>query len=710
MNPLEESQLFFLEYKNENGVFTRLANNSYSSLNGFLKNFTTNDLSIGGTSVIDLRFYGSLKTETVKAWAPTETEKAPRNLNFSRIDYTLNDDIQYALVTFDFSESFLKNYSENIVYNDAVNRTLLSSINVKVSLGAVNQDSYDFFSGDISSDYISINGEEKIGILFTSNKNIQQFLANNPSYSRIKFLIYNYMPKNVNEADEFVPIRLELSISNELTNKITPKQIGNEFPLNKIQELSQIIELQKSEYSKTETSQNGEAKKSTYVKYTNMPITSNDIQYANTEENYFEILNSFHSASFNSLFSYNRRYTFTEQQTLNFFKLGKYVFEYKPDIKVRDALPKILRFSNLWEGSLSSISYHGYKEFRQIKETYYEIIAFLKHVIWSFNDENYYLRDRAINRRIYLNKLKNIFRNMLFIPPQPGVIDDIYYQREDIYKTLGTTYNYESYGINPLNNAGKFLTNMFARTGLFLVDLLWFLEEGFTQRSIENFRFYSSLESYLFQNGKQYNSQEFIKIDNLSQVEIVENSDSLLGYLLMQNLFIFVSNYLRISEKVNKNEFFSSAYNLFLSVNKNVVNELGRYFNFTNIFNPESLTTGEEFTFANNIDFSSKFLSEVALIVALLDDCSQYFQSLYKSYSTNVINYQYWHIIEKDFALNSVQLGDFRLVVLNKDIPVENVTLNDINTTSIINYALIDSITTTYGSTISLKTKITTNI
>lgn len=713
----DNQKAFFLKFKNTNAytddrAYSFLPNDSFSNLNGFTKNFNTNELAIGGTLSVELKLYGTSAVEVVKPWKATDAEKAPLTTNFTRVGYIKNDDLKYVLLTFDLSESFLKNYTQNLVYNDPISRTMLDSLKISVSAGGVNREGYDFLSGDISSDYITANGDEIVGILFTSNENIQQYLADNALKSRIKFLIYNYLPK----ANEFIPIRVDITIAGELDNKITPKQLGNEFPVNKIDEILQIIELQKKQYSYieavAETFENI-GKKTTYLNYFKMPITSLNIQFANND--YFEILNAFHSLSFNSLFSYNRTYSAATKSLLEYFKHGTHVFEYKPDLLAKTALPKTIRISNTWQGSLSSISYNGYTEYRQLKELYYEIVGFIKHIAWNFKDENFFDRNKAINRKFYLTKLKNILLNMIFVSPQSNESVTDHYLREDndVYKLLGNTYNYDTYGtFSTLNSTGIFLHNMFVRTGLFLVDVLWYLNNGDVAKGSENYKFYGYLTNYLSSNSsKEYNALKFPKLHVLNGNELTENFENLFGYLLLSNALIFVFNYLNLDDVLSKNTYMKERYQDFFKATKTIFSEIAKHTSFMNIFDPEKPTTGDEFIFPNNIySLNSIPLPEIALTLSLLDDTVQYYNSLSDAKYEYVPNYQIWHIIEKDFALNSVQFGENRLIVLNKEQAEVTQSLDFIGTEALLNYGLIDSIITSYGSTISLKTKLITNI
>lgn len=703
INPISDitERMFYLDYKTQANVFSRLQRNSISNLNGFKRNFDTNESIAGGILTVDLRLYGSRKLELVKAWEPSATEKAPSTINFTRVSYTRNNDISYALLVFDISESFLKNFEENLVYYDSENRTLLDSLQVRLYVGSVNQESITLNNTLISSDYISINSDtERIGILFTDKPGVQQYLADNATISNIKYLIYNYLPKNVNNINEYVPIRLEFYIAPEDLNKLTEKKFGVELPINKIEEIYQIFDLQKQKFSALETTE----KKSIYLNYIGMPITSSDV--VNNSSNYFDVYNSFHSIEFNTLFNYNKSIV-NGVPNYDFFKSGVYVYEKKPELVVKDALPNRIRLAKNWEGFESSLSYLGFYENRSIYNIFWEISGFFKHLTWLFNEENSLNRNIVITRQTYLVKLQKILLNMLFEKPSQSENLYTYYQKETNYRTFfGSTYNYDQYSGEVLSDLERMFLNITVRNYLMLVDVLWFANRQPSSKQYENVRHYQYLDSHVFGGVKYYNQYAIPKLESFSPIELEKSIEMFSSYLISIYFLYFTENYLNF---YNLNNYLKNGVSVSSHIEFN--RKLLFYFNENllniKIFNPNTVTSENEL-FLNN-----KY-KEYATFLVLLEEFLNspvekpnfYDQKIPRATS----NYQFWHIIEKDFALHSAKIGDSRVIMKDTTETDISVMLNNIDIISTMSYGFLDSITSYSGSGISLKTRIVTNL
>lgn len=698
---------FYLEYKNLDGNFVGLKNNTDLSLNGFLRNFSTSESIAGGSIFIDLRLYGTNTIDYVSEWSPTTTEKAPNSKNFARVSYSTNKDIKYVLLVFDFSESFLKNYTENLVYYDTQARTLLDSVSIKLSVGSANQETFNLNSAKISSDYISINGvDEKIGILFTDNTDVQQFLADNATISNIKYLIYNYIPKSINNINEYIPIRLELSIANEELNKLTTKQLGNEYPTNKIEEISQIIELQKQEFSKYSMYE----RHSLYLNKLNLPITRHNLSDSADSQG-FTFSTYMHSLSFITAFSFNK-FIKNNEIFYDFFKLGNYIFELKPEVLVKDALPKNVQLSPVWEGRESSVVYKDFNSFRSISDVMWEISAFLTHIIWLFNESNSVIAEKVILRKVYLEKAKNILLNLLFNKKPVDESYKTYYEREDIYRTsYKKLYNYVDYSGDELNKFEIFMIQMFARSGLYIVDLLKYLDnqqESNNTNEYENFRLYAYLEDHIFNSVYKYN-KNYVSDANLFTPQEIENSILVSnGYLNIVKTLFFAKQYLYNYELRNFGKR-TISLNKFFYFQTKIVNIINQNLEFIKIFNPNIVgQTNETFL---DIPYSEYafFLSSIDELLSICPsvDCFTYSNTISNKKTSN---YQFWHIIEKDFALNSIVIGNNRLISLDNNPSILRIMLDNIDIISTMLYGYIDSTSLPYGSTLSLKTKITTNI
>lgn len=707
LNPLTDTseRLFYLEYKNSDGSYSRLERNSLNNLNGFKRNFDTNEATIGGKLTLDLRLYGSRKLDLIKAWEPSATEKAPTTLNFPRITYTKNLDISYALLMFDFSESFLKNFDENLVYYDANNRTLLDSFQIKIYIGAINQNSFNINNAQISSDYISINSsEERIGILFTDKPDIQQYIADNATISNIKYLIYNYLPKNINLQNEYVPIRLEFFINSEELNKLVEKNLGVELPTNKIEEINQIFDLQKQEFSVEDSGTSSTYKRPVYLNYLNMPITTSEI-INNTSES-FEVYNNVHSLQFNTMFNYN---TVVSNNTKNydFFKYGKHIYELKPEVIIKDALPNRISFKKDWEGAESSITYFGFYEQRSLNNVFSEILGFMKHIIWLFNEENSESRNLNILRQVYLTKLQKILLNMLFKQPQPTENLINYYKQETIYKDFyGKTYNYTDYSGAELSNLEKLFLNITCRNYLFLIDFLWYLTGANSSKQYENRKFYSYLENHLFANSKYYNLENVPTLNSFTPYEFDTSIEMFNSYLMSIYCLYFVKNYLTFANFNNFNKNLTT-FSKYTEFNRRVLFTINENLHTVKIFNPNIVTKESELFLDNKYTEYATFL---ILLEEMLNSPVQdvnFFEQVIPRASSN---YQFWHIIEKDFTLHSTKIGDSRFIM--KDTSESNIStmLNNIDIISTMKYGFLDCVTSYTGSVISLKSKIITNL
>lgn len=698
---------YYLEYKTESGEYRRVQHNTPISLNGFVKNFTTEDMISGGSNVSYFRLYGSLEESVVNAWSPTEKQKAPSDIFYSRISYATNNDHQYLLLSFDFSESFLKNYTEDIIYNDFISQKLFNSIKVKLSVGGINQESYDFLTAEVSSDYFSINKDEAtIGILFTSNENIQQFLADNSTITGIKYLIYNYLPKRLNNQNEYVPIKIELVVPEESNNKITPKQIGSSFPFSKIDELVDIVSLQKTFFSALENENVGKkdfSRKTTYISQFNMPITEAQVQRTSLDS--FDILNSFHSLSFNTFFGYKKYYdNFTDSTLFDQFKYGRHVYEEKPDILELSSLPKTITIKNVWEGGLSSITYSGFFEARPLSSVFMEIIGFIKHIIWLYNEENSNLRSQVLLRRIYLKKLNNILRNMLFVPPSSNSVDDSYYLRQDIYKNYKRAYDYNQYSGENLTAGYTLFLQMFVRCGLYLVDLLWSLESSVpNEEYFKNKKFYYDIEDYLFNFSKKYKQDVFPTLEILTPGDIEDGFRGFYNYLLMLDLISFAKTYLRIFEgskltSKEKTTFFS-----IVRLNSRILDNLANQITFMKIFDPEKITNGSE------ILYSLDPMYDITTFYVLLESNNQYYKEMLGNKNLFSLSKQFWHLVGKDFQTNGDNIGDVRLIFL-KNPPERYSLLDKIDIIAAMRYAFSELIITNNSATISVKFNLSTNL
>lgn len=711
VNPIFDNseRLFYIEYKNANGEYTRLQRNSISNLNGFRKDFNANESIAGGKIVLDLRLYGSRKLNLIKAWEPTETEKAPTTLNFARVTYTQNLDFSYALLVFDFSESFLKNFEENLVYYNIANRSMLDSLQAKIYIGSVNQDSFNINDARISSDYIAINSpDERIGILFTDTVGVQQYLADNATISGVKYLIYNYLPKNVNETNEYIPIRLELFINSEDLNKLVEKNIGVEIPTNKIEEITQIFNLQKQEFSKSELADVLGNRKTIYLTHLNMPITDSEIKNNLTS---FEVTNYHHSLQFNTMFNYNKSIVLGEKN-YDFFKYGTYVYELKHEFNVKNALPNRLLFSKVWENPESSISYEGFYENRSVTNIFSEICGFTKYLIWLFNSANSESKQTVISQQIYLNKLQKILLNMLFKIPSSDENLLNYYKREDIYRDFyGQVYNYIDYSGTQLNSFETFLLNITARNYLYLVDFLWYANGQNSSKQYENKRFYKNLQFNIFDNFKYYNPTVLPPIDSFTPYELDNSLEMFNSYLISVHLLFFVKNYLNFidfsefnNEKIVDNYI---TYERYIEFNRRLLFLINENLHSIKIFNPNIVTQeGELFLNGKYADYSTFLVLLEEFLNSPVDDANFAYNSVPRSTS----NYQFWHIIEKDFALHSAKIGDSRVIM--KDITQSDIAtmLNNIDIISTMKYGFLDCVTSANGSAISLKSRIVTNI
>lgn len=705
INPISDinERMFYLEYKTQENVFSRLERNSISNLNGFKRSFDTNESIAGGILTLDLRLYGSRRLELVKAWEPSAAEKAPSTLNFSRVSYTKNNDVSYALLVFDISESFLKNFEENLVYYDSVNRTLLDSLQVRLYVGSVNQESITLNNSLVSSDYISINSDtERIGILFTDKPDVQQYLADNATISNIKYLIYNYLPKNVNNINEYVPIRLEFYIAPEDLNKLVEKNFGIELPINKIEEIYQIFDLQKQKFSNLESGSN--EKKSIYLNYINMPITSYDV--INNSNEFFDVYNYFHSIEFNTLFNYNKTIS-SGVPNYDFFKSGVFAYEKKPELVVKDALPNRIRLSKNWEGFESSISYLGFYENRSIYNIFWEISGFFKHITWLFNDQNSQSRNNVITRQTYLVKLQQILLNMLFEKPTQSDNLYEYYQKETNYRSFfGSTYNYDQYSGSVLSDVERLFLNLTVRNYFMLLDVLWFANGQPSSKQYENIRHYQYLDSHVISKVMFYSQYMLPKLESFSPLELEKSIEMFNTYLVSIYFLYFTENYLSF---YNLNNF--SKNGVSLATHKEFNRKILFYFNENllniRIFNPNVVTSENEL-FLNN-----KY-KEYATFLVLLEEFLNSPTEKPNFYSQEVpratSNYQFWHIIEKDFVLHSAKIGDSRVIMKDATESDISIMLNNIDIISTMSYGFLDSITSYSGSGISLKTRIVTNL
>jgi hypothetical protein len=712
VNPVFDNgeRLFYIEYKLADETYSRLQRNSISNLNGFRRNFDTNEAIAGGKLTVDLRLYGSRELNLVKAWEPTATEKAPSTLNFARVTYTKNLDISYALLVFDFSESFVKNFEEDFVYYDATDRTMLDSLQVKIYVGSVNQESLNLNDARISSDYIAINSpDERVGILFTDNANVQQAIADNATISGIKYLIYNYLPKNVNGANEYIPIRLEFFVNSEDLNKLVEKNIGVEVPTNKIEEINQILSLQKQEFSRTDITSLAESKKTLYLTYLQMPITDSEI--LNNLGTSFEINNYLHSLQFNTMFNYNQIVS-KNVKNLDFFKYGKYIFELKNEINVKDALPNRISISKNWQNPESSVAYQGFYENRSISNIFFEILGFSKYVTWLFNQENSESKQISILRQVYLNKLQKILLNMLFQKPtQTDNLKD-FYQKETIYKTFyGKTYNYDTYSGQTLTPFESFLLNITVRNYLYVVDFLWYVSGKNPSKQYENKKFYSYLESHIFNNYKYYNSDAIPPINSFTPYDFDSSLELFNSYLMSIHMLFFVKNYLNFvnfsdfnNEKTSNTQ---ANYNNYIEFNRRILFVINENLQNVKIFNPNIVTQENElFLDGKYADYATFLILLDEFLNSPIEDSNFFYNKVPRATS----NYQFWHIIEKDFVLHSAKIGDSRFIM--KDTTLDNLftMLNNIDIISTMKYGFLDCVTTSNGSAISLKSRIVTNI
>lgn len=486
---------FYYKSPSTNGAFTLLNEESNDLVNGFSRVFGTVESLEGGEITAELRLVNS----------------------------NLPESLDFLVMYFDFSESFLKNFSIDEIYDDPLSLYLLESIKVNVKLGLPNQDRVGEIGFDITSDLLSLTTDGKVGIIFSTDLLVQSNYNFEPTVNK-KFVLYPYVPKK----GEYVPILITLTLSNQTAGAVSPKPLLTKFPKS-------YREL----YS----------------------------EYGRTQKRYFPLLEPYFDKFF-SLGHYNQLYNkdYVSIDANNNFTLSSYAFsvQYYANEHVttnltgnNDFFSSIHFFEHLYDNSTALPKFVKYPEDTNsagityeygemlTHEAMYILLAYIKYVVKEyFNGET---SPDKINRAI------NLLKNMVDTTPKVNT-------------------DFVSYSGANLNKTNTFFVNMFARHLIKMLDIVSNYYIGSPVNA--NLPYYQHLMKHINADfsGASHNFAYLSEVDMLDMNSVV---DYALLYVLVVDFFDYVYKKTAIPNVVNLN-----------SEGIEVLKYLNKIIRFSKIMNP----------------------------------------------------------------------------------------------------------------------------